>query len=150
MFELSERIRIDRPVEVVGAQFADVAYHERSGHHRGVTFHVLDETEERCEYDQATHVGGMQARQRFELDRSDRSHQVNRITAGMFHGGSITFDIVPDGEGSAVTATLRTELSFGTRLASPVLRRSLRRSLTKALEEDRFDLESGTYEAATS
>jgi hypothetical protein len=102
MLEVSVCVIIRRSLDEVQAQFADVAYHERNGHHRGVCFHVLS--------------------------------------------GSITFDVVADGpDGAEVTATLCSTRPGLTQLAAPLLRRSLARALTRSLQEDRDDLESGRY-----
>lgn len=153
MWEIAESVRIERPVAEVRAQFADVAHHQAVALHRGVTFRVLDDSPERCEYEQLTRVGPMRSRQRFDLDRTAAGYsaeQVNRIVEGLFHGGSITFTVLPDGDGTSVTATVRHDPGPAARLAAPVLRRVLHRSLAAALEEDRIDLESGNYESRST
>ena len=148
MWEISESVRIGRPLAEVRAQFADVAHHEAVAPHRGVTFRVLADSAESCEYEQVTRVGPVRSRQRFVLDRTEPGYpdeQVNRIVAGLFNGGSITFGFRPDGDGTEAVATVRHDPGPVARLASPVLRRVLSRSLAAALEEDRIDLESGRY-----
>ena len=149
MLEISRTVRIERPASVVAAQFGDVAHHQRAAPHRGVEFRVLSDSSQECEYEQVTRLGPVRARQRFVLERTDPGHQVNRITEGLFAGGSITFDIDDDGPTSEVTATIRHEPRGVQRLAAPVLRRVLGRALAAALDEDRVDLESGRYEAAS-
>ena len=149
MWEITERVRIDRPVAVVRAQFADVAHHEANPPHDGVTFRVLQDSPESCEYEQASRIGPFRSRQRFVLDRTDPDHQVNRIVAGPFRGGSITFDVREDGDGAEVVATVRHDAGPAVRLLAPVVSRVLRRSLATALAEDRVDLESGRYETAS-
>jgi hypothetical protein len=148
MFEVSERIAIAQPVEQVRAQFGDVAYHASAGVHRGVTFSVVADRDDYCDYEQTTRMGPMHIRQSFQLNRTDLARQVNTVVAGAFAPGSITFEIVPEGDGTSVTATLRAPLRGPVALFSPVLRRALGRSLAKALAEDRRNLESGTYAAA--
>lgn len=148
MWEISESVRIGRPLAEVQAQFADVAHHQAVAPHRGVTFRVLSESPERCEYEQVTRVGPVRSRQRFVLDRTAAGYpaeQVNRIVEGLFRGGSITFGFRPDGDGTEVVAAVCHDPGSVARLASPLLRRVLRRSLAAALEEDRIDLESGNY-----
>lgn len=146
MIEAQSRITIQRPLDEVQAQFGDVGYHERSGHHRGVSFRVSSESSRSCSYTQKSRVGPVQVRQQFELDKSDPGHQVNTLLSGAFSPGSITFDIVANGdEGATVTATLCSTRRGLTRLAAPLLRRPLVRALTRGLEEDRDDLESGRY-----
>lgn len=146
MLEVSVCVIIRRSLEEVQAQFADVAYHERNGHHRGVSFHVLSESSQSCSYSQESRVGPLRLRQQFELDKSVPAHQVNVLTSGALSPGSITFDVVADGaDGAAVTATLCSTRPGLTQLAAPLLRRSLARALTRSLQEDRDDLESGRY-----
>lgn len=149
MLEVSERIAIDQPVDVVRSHFADVAYHARSGVHRGVSFVVVDDDDEQCTYDQVTRLGPVRLRQSFRLDRRDPAHQVNTLVAGAFAPGSITFDIGPaDSGATVVTATVRSQARGLTARLAPVLRRPLSRSLARSLAEDRHDLESGAYSSA--
>jgi hypothetical protein len=148
MWEIAEWVRIGRPVAEVQAQFADVVHHQAVAPHRGVTFRVLADSADSCVYEQVTRIGPFRTRQQFVLDRTLAGYpaqQVNRIVAGPFHGGSITFAFRPDGDGTAVTATVRHDPGRAARFAGPVLERVLRRSLAAALEEDRADLESGNY-----
>lgn len=146
MIEVSRSVTIHRAPAEVQAQFGDVAYHERNGHHRGVTFRVLNETPACCDYEQDTRLGPLRIGQRFRLQRGEPSHQVNELLAGPFSPGSITFDIVTEAEDAAhVTATLRSTRRGLTQIAAPVLRRTLARALAKALAEDKADLEGGAY-----
>lgn len=148
--EVSERIAIDQPVDLVRAHFADVAYHARCGVHRGVSFRVVTDDNDQCTYDQVTRLGPVRLRQSFQLDRRDSAHQVNTLVAGAFAPGSITFDIGPSDSGAVVTATVRSQARGLTARLAPILRRPLSRSLARSLAEDRHDLESGAYPAAPS
>lgn len=146
MFEVSAQVTIRRPLDEVQEQFGDVGYHERTGHHRGVSFHVVSESSQSCCYSQDTRLGPLRLHQEFELDRTLAGHQVNALTSGPFSPGSITFDIVADGHATTrVTATLRSTRRGLTQWAAPILRRPMARALTRSLEEDRDDLESGRY-----
>ncbi len=146
MFEVSAQVTIRRPLAEVQEQFGDVGYHERTGHHKGVSFHVVSETAQSCSYSQVSRVGPLHLHQDFELDRTVPGHQVNTLVSGPFSPGSITFDVVSDGDdGAKVTATLCSTRPGFTQLAAPLLRRSLAPALARALEEDRDDLESGRY-----
>lgn len=146
MLEVSESIKIGRPSATVQAQFGDIGYHQRNGHHRGVRFTVLVDSSESCRYEQQTNVGPIRVRQCFVLDRSDPARQKNVLVSGAFSPGAIEFVIERDGKESTVVATLRTELRGLTRVFQPLLGPILRRSLKAALREDRDDLESGRYE----
>lgn len=150
MLSVTREITIDRPVEVVRSQFGDIAHHAGAHPHKGVTFTVIEDAADHCDYEQVTKAGPVRLRQRFHLDRHDPARQVNELVDGAFAPGSITFQIDPAGESaSKVTAVLEAP---GTRLTSvlgPVLRPMLGRGLAKALEEDRAILESGSYESAS-
>jgi hypothetical protein len=148
MFEVKRSIAIHQPVERVQAQFGDVAHHARAGVHRGVTFEIVDEGPDYCDYGQTTRMGPMRMRQTFRLVRDDPAAQVNTLTAGTFAPGSITFEITPGTDATTVTATLRASLGRPLALLAPLLRPAVGRSLAKALREDQRDLESGAYDAS--
>lgn len=146
MIEVSRSVTIHRPLEEVQAQFGDVAYHERNGHHRGVIFRVVEETSAHCDYEQETRIGPLRLNQQFRLQRGEPAHQVNELLKGPFSPGTVTFDVIAEGQdASQVTATLRSTRRGLTRIAAPLLRRTLARALGKALAEDKGDLESGAY-----
>lgn len=147
MLVITRAVTIDRSPELVRSQFADVAHHQRTGVHRGTRFAVVDESAAECIYDQVTGRGPVRLRQRYRLDRRDLAHQVNTVVAGPFRGGTLTFDIDASLPGSTVvTATLTSPPTRGNRLLGPILRRTLGRSLARALAEDKSDIESGAYE----
>lgn len=143
--EVSCEITIDAPVDVVRAQFGDVAHHAAAGVHPSVEFAVIEETPQHCRYRQTTSVGPLRLRQELTLARSTTGPLVNEITRGQFSGGSITFEVRPGPDsGSHVTATLAAELGLMSPLR-PLLRRTVRSALSDALTEDQHDLESGAY-----
>jgi hypothetical protein len=151
MIEVSRSVTIHRPLDEVQAQFGDVTYHQRNGHHHGVTFRVVEETPAHCDYEQETRIGPLRLRQRFRLQRGEPAHQVNELLVGPFSPGTITFDVIAEGpEAARVTATLRSTRRGLTRIAAPVLRHTLTRALAKALAEDKGDLESGAYVRGSS
>lgn len=146
MLKVSRSVVINRPLDEVCAQFGDVGYHERRGHHRGVQFRVVAEDDVRCEYEQTTKVGPLKLRQEFELNRSDPAHQVNVLSKGAFSPGDITFVISEAAdEGTLVTATLTSRRGGATRVVAPIVRQLLGRALQQGLVEDRADLERGDY-----
>ncbi len=150
MLEVQRSVLIRRPVRIVREQFADVAYHEQRGHHRGTRFSVVEVGGDVCIYEQVTAVGPFRIRQRFRLKYDDPGRQVNELISGAFAPGSITFEIEGDTDETTVTATLRSERRGLARFLAPLFRRALGRSLQQALEEDRVDLESGDYEQLRS
>jgi hypothetical protein len=143
-------IEIAVPAGVVRTQFGDVAHHERTGVHAGVTFEVLSDDAERCRYRQISRTGPIRSTQVLELDRSERGSLVNTIVGGPFRGASIVFDIADiDGARSTVTARFDSPRRIH-RLMRPVIRRVVGAALAAALAEDRHDLESGSYRNAST
>ena len=147
MLTVVRSIIIAAPVPVVQSQFADVAHHQRTAHHRGTTFKVVSDNAKTCEYEQTTKIGPLRLLQKFRLQRNNAAEQVNELLAGAFSPGSITFTIVPtdDENATLVTAKLRSERAGIIRLLAPMLRLILGRAIRVALQEDQRDLESGNY-----
>lgn len=142
-------MEIERDAEVVRRQFGDVAHHAATGVHRGVEFEVIEDDGATCRYRQASTVGPITLRQEFELDRTPDGPLVNRIVAGPFTGGVITFQVRPRGEdGSVVEARLTAPIPGAMRIAAPILRAQVGRQLASALVEDKADLEGGGYDSA--
>lgn len=147
MLLVARSIEIAAPAGEVRAQFGDVAHHERTGVHEGVTFEVLSDDGGCCRYRQTSRTGPIRSRQLLELERHDRGPLVNTIVGGPFRGASIVFDIAElEGARSAVTARFESPRRLH-RLMRPIIGRVVGSALSKALEEDRRDLEAGTYRA---
>ena len=146
---MARSVEIERDAAVVRRQFGDVAHHAASGVHRGVVFEVISDDDSCCLYRQASAVGPARLRQEFELLRTEDGPLVNRIVAGQFIGGAITFDVKPLGEGrSIVEVRLTVPVSGVMRILAPILRPQVGRQLAAALVEDKVDLESGRYDPA--
>lgn len=144
--DIRRSMSIAAPADIVRDQFGDVAHHAATHVHRGVRFELLDEKGAWCHYRQVTRFGPIRLTQEFDLERVDDGPLVNTVTRGQFTGGTISFDIEPDGaERSTVEARLEAEVNGLSALAAPLLRSSVKRAFDRALAEDRDDLESGTY-----
>ncbi len=147
--EVTSVVRIEVPAETVRAQFADVAHHAATAPHAGVEFEVVSEADGRCDYRQTSRVGPLRFRQELTLEHTESGPLVNSVTKGQFQGGTISFDVTPDGSSAAtVEASIRAPLRGPERLLKPVLARTVARALAKALDEDKVDLESGRYPSA--
>jgi hypothetical protein len=147
--DVTRSVEIQRDADVVRRQFGDVRHHAASGVHKGVVFEVIADDGARCRYRQVSTVGPLKLRQELELDRTVEGPLVNRIVAGKFTGGAITFEVEPRGAGrSAVEARLRAPISGVMRVAAPILRAQVGKQLAAALAEDKADLERGTYDRA--
>jgi hypothetical protein len=146
VLEVSQTITIDRPADVVRRQFADVAHHQATGVHRGIRFEVIDDDGQRCRYRQVSRVGLLHLTQELELPHTDEGPLVNTVTRGQFQGGTITFVVEAGGKGhSTVEARVASPMRGLEALMLPVLRSKVRRTLARALAEDKADLESGNY-----
>jgi len=146
VLEVTRSIEIERSAEVVRRQFGDVAHHAATGLHRGVTFELIDDGDSLCRYRQHTKVGPLTLTQELELDRTESGPLVNRVVAGEFAGGSITFSVTQLlAQTSMVDAQLVAPVSGIPRLVAPVLRAQVGRQLAAALLEDKADLEVGHY-----
>lgn len=144
--DVQRSISIAAPADIVRRQFGDVAHHAATGVHRGVRFEVIDDGPTRCRYRQVSRVGPLRFVQELDLNRRDDGRLVNTVVRGQFEGGTISFEVQPDGaDRSTVLAHLQAEVSGLSAFAAPLLRRSVRGALDRALAEDREDLESGTY-----
>jgi hypothetical protein len=149
MLRASATQRIERPVDEVRAQFADVAHHEAHPPHATVRFEVIeDDGAGGCRYRQVSKLGPVTLRQEMEMTETAPGVLENRVIKGQMAGGVLRFTIVEAGEGvSAVTAELEAPLNAVQRVAQPLLQRQVAKALAAALEEDRRDLESGTYDS---
>lgn len=144
--EVVRSVEIERDAEVVRRQFGDVAHHAATNLHRGVVFEVTDDDGSRCHYRQVSTVGPLKLRQEMTLDRTESGPLVNRIVAGQFAGGAISFDVQSAGQGrSVVEARLTAPRSLVLRVAAPILRAQVGRQLAAALVEDKADLERRAY-----
>ncbi|MEZ5264312.1 MAG: hypothetical protein R2755_21615 [Acidimicrobiales bacterium] len=107
MKPLLQAVEIARPADLVAAQFADVAHHERARVHRNASFELLSDGGDVLEYNQRAPIGRRVLTQRFRLDRRDPKHLVNTVLAGPLTGATLTFDIEAiDADSARVTATL--------------------------------------------
>jgi hypothetical protein len=71
---------------------------------------------------------------------------VNTITRGQFQGGTIVFAVQAREIGrSTVEARVVYPVNWLGAMVLPILRSTLRRTLARALAEDKSDLESGNY-----
>jgi hypothetical protein len=141
--EVRSVCRIDRPVDEVRAQFADVEHHAETQVHRNVRFEPVAGSPQR--FRQLTCKGPLRLRQEIEMDGTDDGGIVQRVVAGSLCGSTLTFGFAPAGSGTTVTATAQVPLRGLGRLAGRLLARSMRRALATALDEDRLDLESERY-----
>jgi hypothetical protein len=140
---LTKRIR--RPVDVVRRHFLDMGHHERHPVHGAARFHVLEQSESHCLYEQETALGPFKLRERARLDRVG-DDVVNRSLDGANRGMTSTFCFKEQGPTETeVVLDVRAPATGLRRLSAPLLRGLVRQGFARALEEDRVDLEERGY-----
>lgn len=148
LLDVRAGIEIDRDPHVVRRQFADVEHHERAGVHSRVSFEVIDDDGGRCRYRQTTRLGPIRLRQTLLLPRTEYGPLVNTVVAGQAASGTISFDVQPVpgyDDRSHIEARLVAELTGLRALLALILRHTVARALSKALREDKHDLEDRGY-----
>jgi len=140
--EVRVTCRIDRPLDEVRAQFADIRHHAEAQVHRNVRFEPITGSQR---FRQVTRKGPLRLRQEIQLGVDDDGTIVQRVVAGALHGSTLRYVFARAELGTVVTAEAQVPLPRVARVAGPLLCRSLGRALTTALDEDRLDLESGRY-----
>ncbi len=145
--EVAETVPIERPADLVRAQFGDVAHHQDTAVHDRVRFELIDDDGHTCRYRQISRLGPIRLQQHLTLVRQSDGTLVNTVTRGPLTGGTITFRIEPDGpRRSQVTAVVEAPLRGLQALAAPLLRSRFAKDLRAALAEDKNDLEHDHYQ----
>lgn len=139
-------VRIAWPIDVVRRQFGDVRHHAARQVHRGVTFTVLSDSEGECRYRHEVRVAGLRQAAEVVLTRAADGSQTNLFITGSNAGMTIVHRFARDGEEATfATVTIELPLRGARRLLAPLVRRVLRRDLSRGLEEDRLDIEQRGY-----
>jgi hypothetical protein len=139
---------IARPIQAVSAQFTDMTHHERAGVHTALHVSNVRAREGGCMFTGRRRVLGVVQADEIEVSRRADGSSTLRSVSGSNAGLLITqrFEAVgPDS--TRVRTTVELPLRGMLRLLSPLLRMGLQRDVDKALEEDRYDLETRGYPA---
>ena len=136
---------IERPIEEVRQQFADMAYHAAAQVHAGVRFTVLAEDERACRYRQVvTLLGQRQADELVNTWEPDGCLRAEAV-AGTNQGLRVLYRFAGGASVTVVYVTFEIPARGLKRWLGPVFRLVAQRALRRAFEEDRRDLESGAY-----
>ena len=143
---VSASTSISRPIELVRRHFTDVEHHMMNPVHPGVVFTPLaDSSDERC-FRKTIHILGIPVVDEVVLRRQPDGSITEDSVGGPSTGMRLISSFRADGPDlTATTLTVEMPVPGLKRLAAPLLRRFVLRRLTKALDEDRRDLESGRY-----
>jgi hypothetical protein len=139
---------IARSAHVVRRHFSDVDHHMRNPVHPGVVFTPLSHSGEECRFRKTIRILGIPVADEVVLRQQADGSITEDAVAGPSTGMRLVSRFRADGpDRTTTTLTVEMPLPGLKRLAAPVLKRFVLRRLTKALDEDRRDLESGRYPA---
>lgn len=143
---VSASAHIARAVDVVRRHFSDVEHHVANRVHPDVEFTPLGDSGEERRFRKTIRILGIPVVDEVVLKRQADGSITEDSVAGLGTGMRLTTRFRPDGpELTATTLTVEMPVRGLKRLAAPLLRRLMLRLLSKALDEDRCDLEGGRY-----
>jgi hypothetical protein len=149
--EVNHAVWIGAPIATVRSQFADLYHHIDVNVHPKLRFEVLASEPTRARFTQVVKLLGFKQRDLFErtIDDDGSIHDVS--VEGFNKGGSIdaTFKSrQKEGrDGTDVNLTVKLPVPRLMGWLAPVLEKQVRREVTTALAEDKFDLEQRGYPA---
>ena len=139
---------IHRPIEEVRTQFADIPYHVRANVHPELALTVLATDGRRCSFRQEVRIAGMKQVDEVVNTVLEDGNMRSEVVGGTNQGLTIHFSYAPAAQDATrVTARFQIPKHGVKRLLAPLFAFGVRRAATKALEQDRRDLESGRCRA---
>jgi hypothetical protein len=143
---ISASTHIARAIDVVRRHFSDVEHHVRNRVHPNVEFTPLGDSEGECRFRKTIRILGIPIVDEVVLKRQPDGSITEDSVAGPSTGMRLVSTFRAAGpEWTATTLTVQMPLRGLKRLAAPWLRLQIARRLSRALEEDRCDLEGGRY-----
>ena len=147
--EVNHRIWIAAPLAAVRSQFADLYHHIDTNVHPKLRFEVLAHEPTRAKFTQEVKLLGFRQRDVFERTVSPDGSIHDVSVEGFNKGGSLDFSFRPyasEGrDGTEVDITIRLPVPPLMGWLAPVLEKQVRREVTAAALEDKFDLEQRGY-----
>ena len=140
---------IQAPLPSVRSQFADLYHHIDTNVHPKLKFEVLAQEPHRARFTQEVKLLGFKQRDLFERTIADDGSIHDVSIEGFNKGGSLDFHfsptVSPGHEGTEVDITIRLPVPPFMGWLAPVLESQVRREVTAAALEDKFDLEQRGY-----
>lgn len=140
---------IARPIEVVQAQFVDMAHHAGTGVHSALEVSNVRQLPAGCRFTARRRVFGKLQESEIEVQRHPDGNSTLRSVAGPNVGLVVKQTFEPQGPERTL---VRLEIDMPVKgllwLLSPLVRKKLQQDLALGLEEDRFDLEERGYAQA--
>lgn len=140
---------IEAPPETVRRQFADLDHHVRANVHPKLTFRVLAQSPTGARYVQEVKLLGLRQRDVFERVILPDGSIHDLSVEGFNKGGELRLDFAPERNGTRVEILVRLPLPplIGP-LVRTLLEKQIRREVTAAFAEDKYDLEVRGYPSA--
>lgn len=137
---------IEAPLATVQRQFADLDHHVRTNVHPKLTFKVLSQSATGARYVQEVKLLGLRQRDVFERAILADGSIHDRSVEGFNKGGELRLDFAPERNGTRVEILVRLPLPpvIGP-LVRALLEKQIRREVTAAFAEDKYDLEVRGY-----
>lgn len=137
---------IDRPIDEVRAQFADMQYHIDQNVHPDITFTLLESTSGACRFKEEITVAGLRQVDEIVNTVLPNGDLQSDYVAGMNKGATLLVSFKEQGPlATIVSATLRIPVAGAKALIAPILGIGAQNALAKAFGQDKKDLESGNY-----
>ena len=138
--------QIARALDVVRRHFSDVEHHMRNHVHPDVEFTPLPDLQGECRFRKTIRILGIPIVDEVVLNRQPDGSITEDSVAGPSTGMRLVSSFLADGpQCTATTLTVQMPVQGLKWLAAPWLRLLIARRLTRALDEDRRDLEVGRY-----
>lgn len=147
--EVKHRIWIQAPVETVQSQFADLYHHIDTNVHPKLRFEVLAHEPRRARFTQVVKLLGFSQRDVFDRTIADDGSIHDVSVEGFNKGGSLDFAFASrqssGHDGTEVDITIRLPVPPLMGWLAPLLEKQVRREVTQAALEDKYDVEQRGY-----
>lgn len=138
--------RIERPIDEVRRQFADIHHHAKNRVHKALDIKVIADDGTTCRYTFDVRIMGMRQHDEIVQVRRKDGSLFAETVAGTNVGTRTTVTFKKDGKGATmVNFRLDAPISGFKRLIKPLFAMGVRREVRKAFAEDRYDLEVAGY-----
>jgi len=151
--EVKHTVWIAAPQDSVRRQFADLQHHIATTVHPKLRFEVVEQSARGARYVQYVKLLGLTQRDVFVRSFPPDGSMVDTSVEGFNRGGSLRFQFRTEARqgapGTAVDITIRLPLPplVGV-LLKPLLERQVRKEVTAAADEDKYDIEVRGYPRA--
>ncbi|SRR5258706_6972151 len=144
MVEYSGTIR--QPIEIVSRQFGDIPHHAKHSVHPDITFVVLSDRRNVCHFTQEVRLLGLKQKDEVMQKRRADGNLESEVIEGTNKGMKIFQSFQSQGP-NATTIKLRVEAPATgiKKLLKGFFKAAVLRTVRKAFEQDRVDLEERGY-----